>query len=182
MDARPSGDLLTVLAAGCQRQDRDAQRRLYEACSSRVFRLAGRMVGRQDAPDVVQEVFLKVFSTIGQFAGHSRFDTWLYRVTANECLQFLRRTKRRTCQPLAVEPRDRDSATRVQTPETELLAKALDRLDPQLRCIFLLREIEALSYHKIAAALAIPEGTVGSRLNRARTELKQSLLELGWEF
>jgi RNA polymerase sigma-70 factor (ECF subfamily) len=155
---------------------------LYEACSEGVFRLVNRMVGSQDAPDLVQEVFLKVFSSVGQFAGHARFETWLYRVTTNECLQFLRRAKRRACGPLVFEPSDREPGNVAQAAHKELLTKALDGLEPELRCLFLLREVEGLSYRKIAAALAIPEGTVGSRLNRARAELKQHLLELGWEF
>jgi RNA polymerase sigma-70 factor (ECF subfamily) len=119
---------------------------------------------------------------VDQFAGHARFETWLYRVTTNECLQFLRRAKRRACGPLVFEPRDPEPGNAAQAAHKELLAKALDGLEPELRCLFLLREVEGLSYQKIAAALAIPEGTVGSRLNRARAELKQRLLELGWEF
>jgi RNA polymerase sigma-70 factor (ECF subfamily) len=175
-------DPLAAIVAGCQRHDRDAQRQLYEACAEGVFRLVNRMVGSQDAPDLVQEVFLKVFSSVDQFVGNACFETWLYRVTTNECLQFLRRAKRRACGPLVFEPRDREPGNAAQAAHKELLTKALDGLEPELRCLFLLREAEGLSYEKIAAALAIPEGTVGSRLNRARAELKQRLLELGWEF
>ena len=65
--------------------------------------------------------------------------------------------------------------------QQELLQAALQRIDPQLRAIFLLRELESQSYREIAQALAIPEGTVGSRLNRARRELKEHLAALGWE-
>ncbi|REJ68475.1 MAG: RNA polymerase sigma factor, partial [Planctomycetota bacterium] len=61
------------------------------------------------------------------------------------------------------------------------LERALARLEPDLRSTFLLREVEDLPYGEIALALDVPEGTVGSRLNRARRELKQHLLELGWE-
>jgi RNA polymerase sigma-70 factor (ECF subfamily) len=63
----------------------------------------------------------------------------------------------------------------------ELLEQALSRIEPELRTIFLLREVEGLSYRDIAEALQIPEGTVGSRLNRARRELQQHLSELGFE-
>ena len=64
----------------------------------------------------------------------------------------------------------------------EVLDRALARIDPELRSIFLLREVEGLSYHDIAETLQIPEGTVGSRLNRARRELREQLLELGFHF
>jgi RNA polymerase sigma-70 factor (ECF subfamily) len=63
----------------------------------------------------------------------------------------------------------------------ELLEQALARIEPDLRSIFVLREVEELSYREIAEAIEIPEGTVGSRLNRARRELQQHLAELGWE-
>ena len=63
----------------------------------------------------------------------------------------------------------------------ELMEQALARLDPELRSIFLLREVEELSYQEIAETLDIPEGTVGSRLNRARRELRGHVVELGWE-
>jgi RNA polymerase sigma-70 factor (ECF subfamily) len=75
------------------------------------------------------------------------------------------------------ESRGQDS----QAEHKELLEKALARIDPELRAIFLLREVEELSYREIAEALNIPAGTVGSRLNRARHELQQHLKDLGWE-
>jgi len=65
--------------------------------------------------------------------------------------------------------------------ERDLLEQALERLDPELRCLFLLREREGLSYRNLAMAMDIPEGTIASRLNRARRELRKHLLELGWE-
>ena len=69
----------------------------------------------------------------------------------------------------------------VNVDDKELLEQGLGRLEPELRSAFLLREVEGLTYSEIAEALEIPEGTVGSRLNRARRELKQHLIELGWE-
>ncbi|MCA9038484.1 MAG: sigma-70 family RNA polymerase sigma factor, partial [Planctomycetaceae bacterium] len=63
----------------------------------------------------------------------------------------------------------------------ELLEQALQQLDPELRSVFVLKEVESLSYREIAQVMDIPEGTVGSRLNRARRELQQHLADLGWE-
>lgn len=183
VEAWPSRDnTLPQIVMACQQGDRDAQRQLYEHCCERVFRLVNRMVGFQDAPDMVQQVFLKTFRAISQFSGHSRFETWLYRLAVNECLQFLRQAKRKSCERLPYEPTDHSPSHARQVQHRELLECALRRLDPELRCIFLLREIERLAYGEIAEALGIPVGTVGSCLNRARTELKEHLVGLGWEF
>lgn len=177
---RTDGDSLAVVVAACQNGDRAAQRQLYDACHQSVFGLAVRMVGLQDAADVTQHVFLQAFRSIGQFNGRSRFETWLYRLAVNESLQHLRRNRRWRHQGLDWEPMD-ESHHRDDAERKELLEQALARIDPELRSIFLLREVEGLSYREIAEALAIPEGTVGSRLNRARRELKQHLSDLGFE-
>ncbi len=165
----------------CQKGDPTAQRCLYEASNQNVYRLMVRMVGLQDAADLTQQVFLQVFRKIEQFSGQAHLGTWLYRVAVNEALQHLRRSKRLRLQVLEYEPMDDSSGRDKQIADEELLERALHGLEPDLRCAFLLREVEGLSYRQIADALQIPEGTVGSRLNRARRELKQHLLELGWE-
>ncbi len=168
------------LVADCQRGDRDAQRRLYEQYHAQVHRLMLRMVGCEEAADLTQDVFLRVLQTISKFTGRSQFSTWLYRVAVNEALQHLRRRSRKRFAPLVFEPSDRAASPTTQSEEGELLDRALTRLDPELRSLFVLREVERLSYHEIAAVLDLNEGTVGSRLNRARDLLQQYLTELGW--
>ena len=175
------GDSLAAVVTACQQGDRAAQRQLYDACQQNVFRLAVRMVGLQDAADVTQQVFLQAFRSIGKFNGRSLFETWLYRLAVNESLQHLRRNRRGKHQTLDWEPMD-ESHQGDDAERKEVLDQALARIDPELRSIFLLREVEGLSYHDIAEALQIPEGTVGSRLNRARRELRQQLTELGFHF
>jgi RNA polymerase sigma-70 factor (ECF subfamily) len=165
----------------CQKGDPVAQRRLYEVSHENVYRLVVRMVGLQDAADVTQQVFLQTFRKIGQFSGLSQFGTWIYRVAVNEALQHLRRSKRSRVQISEQEPIDGSSDSHENVDDKEVLERALGRLEPDLRSTFLLREVEGLSYSEIAEALEIPAGTVGSRLNRARRELKQHLVELGWE-
>lgn len=167
--------------SGCQRGDQAAQQTLYEATHENLYRLMVRMVGLQDAADVTQQVFLQVFRKIGQFSGKSQIGTWIYRVAVNEALQHLRRSKRSRQRVLEEEPVDRSADSHENVDDKELLERALGLLDPELRTAFLLREVEGLSYSDIANALQIPAGTVGSRLNRARRELKQRLIELGWE-
>ena len=164
-----------------RRGDREGQRRLYDACRERVYRLAYRMSGPDDASDASQQTFLQVFRNITQFAGQSRFETWLFRIVLNECFQFRRRRARRPACSLCVDVMDDVPGQERSTDASELLEMALARLDPDLRSIFLLREIEHLSYEAIAETLGIPAGTVASRLNRARRELQGILIELGWE-
>ncbi len=169
------------IVEACQKGDPVAQRHLYNVSHQKVYRLVVRMVGIQDAADVTQQVFLQAFRKIGQFSGGSQIGTWIYRVAVNEALQHLRKRKRRHFQTFEQEPMDRSAASRENFDDKVLLEQALGQLDPELRSAFLLREVEGLSYREIADALEIPEGTVGSRLNRARRELKQYLIKLGWE-
>lgn len=171
------------LIAGCRAGDRDAQRALYERCLPLVHRLAVRMLGRQDAPDVAQQTFLRAFTRLDQYDGQARFETWLYRLAVNEALQFLRKRKRWNRPALDdnnYEPADESQPLGAASEQREILEQALSRLDPDLRSVFLLKESEGLSYRDIAEATGIPEGTVGSRLNRARAELQEHLKSLGW--
>lgn len=172
---------LAHLVKACQAGDSNAQRQLFDACHQQILRLVMRMVGRQDASDLVQQTFLQMYRTIHQFSGRSRFDTWLYRLAVNECLQFLRRAKRAQFETLVHELADGSASQSLRTEDHELLEVALDRIDDELRCIFVLREIEGLKYCEIAEVMGIVEGTVASRLNRAREQLRQHLVELGWD-
>lgn len=167
------GDIL----AGCRAGDRHAQRQLYERYHRTVYRLAVRLVGSQEAPDLVQEIFLRVFAGLGSFRGRSEFSTWLYRVAVNECLRH-RRTCKTSLEPLADEPIDTAAGPDRRVEQADLLERALERLDDPLRVVFLLREAEGLSYQQIAAALEIPPGTVASQLNRARVELRAFLRQV----
>ena len=169
----------TVQAA--VRGDRDAYREIYQATSERVYRLMTRMVGRQEADDLTQQVFLQAFRKIGQFNGQSKFKTWLYRLATNEALQSLRRSKRRAAQELLNEPTIVFDDPVEAAEEIRLVQDALGQLTPELRTIISLKEDSGLSYQEIAEAIGVPEGTVGSRLNRARRELRAILERNGFE-
>jgi len=173
----PQADIITACLSG----DRSAQQQLYELHNRCVYRLCVRLVGGQDASDVTQQTFLKVFRTIQQFSGGSRFETWLHRVTVNECLQHTRSRNRRPEVALATEPVAAGSTPGAASESSELLQAALNRLEPDLRTVFVLREIEELSYADLAETLDVSAGTVASRLNRARTQLRELLTQLGWE-
>ena len=115
---------------------------LYDHCHERLYRLIVRMVGQQDAADLLQQVFLQVFVKIGQL-GRARFDSWVYRLAINECLQFRRRSAA-PCDMPAEEPVDPSASHTTRTQQQEMLDRALAQLTPDLRAIFVLREIEGM--------------------------------------
>lgn len=162
--------------------DRAAQRVVYEALFDRVWRLLLRIVGPTDVDDVTQDVFMRLFANLGSFRRESEFSTWVHRLAVNEGLQHLRKDRRRVLVPLdeaaLTSRRGRESD---HFERKELLEIALARLDDDSRILLHLKEVEQLSYAELAGILEIPEGTVGSRLNRARRDLKDRLLALGWE-
>lgn len=176
----PPGDPLAHVVAGCRRRESRAQRELVLRTQDRVYRSLVRLVGVQDAEDVAQQVYLQVFRQLHRFNGNSSFGTWLYRVTVNEAMQYLRRKRRRRWSALNWEPEEHKSDRTRQSEIRELLDLALGQIEPELRSIFVLREVEGLSYEAIGAAVGIPMGTVASRLSRARHELQERLRSLGW--
>ena len=124
------------------------------------------MVGLQEADDLTQQTFVQAFTKLKQFHGDSKFETWLYRLATNEALQHLRRAKHRRTIELVVEP-ILQQPDYVELQERAGMAHQALKLDPELRAVFTLKEESGLSTKEIAATLDIPEGTVGSRLNRA---------------
>jgi RNA polymerase sigma-70 factor (ECF subfamily) len=167
-------DELTDIIAGCQAGDQSAQRQLYERYHRMVYRLAVRLAGVRDAADLAQEIFLRVFARIGSLQNRAAFTTWLYRVTANECLRHQRR-RPRGCEPMREEPISEAAGPDRLLEQADLLERALDQLNASLRAAFLLRESEGLSYQEIAEVLGIAPGTVASQLSRARAELQAYL-------
>jgi RNA polymerase sigma-70 factor (ECF subfamily) len=160
----------------CRRGERDAQRRLYEQCSDRVYGLLLRMTrNADDAFDLAQETFIRVFEKIDTFDGASSLATWVYRIAVNEALQFLRRQSlaARTIPKLAA--RDRGEATPLADDTRLDVAEAVAKLPPLERVLIELRYSQGLSYDEMAAILEKPPGTIGSGLNRAREILRQLL-------
>lgn len=159
--------------------DRKAQQTVYEALAGRIYRTVRRIVGESDVDDVTQTAFVRLFEKLHSFRGESAFATWAHRLAVNEALQHLRKQSRRPTEPLnesAALSRERTDGLDA----AELLEAGLDSLEPELRLIFHLKEVDGLSYAEIAQIARIPEGTVGSRLNRARAMLRKKLSELGW--
>ena len=167
-----------ALARRLERRELGALREAYERHGERVQRLCLRLLGRPaDAEDAAQDVFLRLFERAGRFDGRARFSTWLHRLTVNLCLHRLERERLRRARPLAEDggdlrdPGDEPPETLTRTESREHLQALLARLSPEHRTVLVLRELEGLAYAEIAAVLDVPEGTVMSRLARARESL-----------
>ena len=169
-------DIERELVEACRRQDRSAQRQLYDLTSENIYRLILRMTrNADDAFDLTQDAYVRVFTQIEQFDGRSSLATWVYRIAVNQALQFLRRarTGREKLDVVRQTARaridDQRHITRID------VRGALATLDPDEQAILLLRYHEGHSYQEIAEVLECAEGTVASRLNRARQKLKDRL-------
>lgn len=160
--------------------ERAAQEQIYHLLSERLFRLVKRIVGASEADDVTQEVFVNLFRKLHSFRFDADFATWAHRLAVNDALQHVRRARRRATVPLDATPAIASEHERVSDAQ-ETFSTAFSRLETDHQLILELKEVEKSSYAEIAQTLGIPEGTVGSRLNRARSELRKRMIELGWE-
>jgi RNA polymerase sigma-70 factor (ECF subfamily) len=149
---------------------------MYARTSERIYRLILRMTGNpDDAFDLAQNTYLRAFDHIGGFDGRSSLATWLYRIAVNETLQFLRRAERaRTSRPPQMAAEAARPATDLSIAQMDV-AEALEALEPTDRAVLLLRYQEGLDYKTIAKVTACAEGTVASRLNRARKKMRELL-------
>lgn len=157
---------------------------IYGRFNEMVYNLALRLAGdAQDAADLTQEIFLRVYRHLGQFRGGSSLKTWIYRVALNHCRS---RLGRRRFGFLPLPPRVEESIEdRRRGPEERALAEdagrrlqaALRRMKPVFREAVVLRDLEDLSYTEIAAVLGVRVGTVRSRIARGREQLRELLEE-----
>lgn len=161
------------LVERCRAGERDAQRELFERSSQRVFRLLLRMTGNaDDAADLTQETFVRGFQNLDQFDGRSEVATWLYRIAVNQALQFRRRQATATLKIRELASLQRTELAGPKTDPQLDLAEALAELSTEDQAILLLRYQEELDYRGISEVLECAEGTVASRLNRARERLR----------
>ncbi|WP_318361035.1 sigma-70 family RNA polymerase sigma factor [uncultured Agathobaculum sp.] len=179
------------IVAQARRGDLSAFEELVTRYEKRVYAIALRSSGSpEDAADITQEVFLKAWRSMESFRGDSGFSTWLFRITMNMCVDHARRRQTQPqTQPLVQgeEDDERPIPDTAPTPEEHLenselgreLAAALDEVSDEHRRIVLLRDVSGMSYTEIAEVLEISEGTVKSRLSRARIALRKILLKRG---
>lgn len=179
-----------------QANDDAAYDELVRTFNGPVFHVAFRMLGDPaETADVVQDIFVKVFRSIGKFKGECSLRTWIYKVAFSEILNRLRWWRRRhKHSTLSLDDNsagtDQERGYGLQVPDSrptpeEILAsreeeiaiqQALERLSSDHRSIVILRDIEGFAYNEIADILGVSVGTVKSRLARARADLKQVLM------
>jgi len=153
-----------------------------------VFNVAYKFVGKHDeAEDLTQDIFLKVFKSLDTFDRCANFQTWLISVSRNLCIDHYRSVRKeretidRDVDANELAPASREDgpmAVLEQRDRVALLREALAALPETLRTAVLMRDIQELSYQEIADALRLPEGTVKSRINRGRTELARQIKKL----
>ena len=175
----PDAEVDEWLVGRASRGDVEAFEALVRRHRQRVYRIALRIVGDpQDAEDVTQDIFVQVWATMAGFLGGSTFTTWLYRMVVNRSLNHRRRTH--PTLPLA----DHDRPARGETADVVIAqqraaatAAAIAALPAEQRVVFVLHQMEGLSYTEICAVLRLPEPTVRGRLARARRTLLDELRE-----
>ena len=168
--------------------DQAAFGELVQQYQKRVFALAVRMCPTPElAEEAAQEAFLAAWQGLPFFRGDSAFATWLYRLTSNACVDLLRKENRHQGPSLDDETVSAEVPDPAPTPEKAVEQQELRRqieaglqtLSPEHREVLILREIQQLSYDEIADVLSLDLGTVKSRINRGRRQLREFLLKQG---
>jgi RNA polymerase sigma-70 factor (ECF subfamily) len=181
-------DAIETLIHRCLAGDQAAWEAIVRQHWRKVFNVAYKFVGKHDeAEDLTQDIFLKVFKSLDTFDRRANFQTWLISVSRNLCIDHYRSVRKER------ETIDREvDATELASPTPDpgpiaaleqrdrvvLLRQALAALPATLRTAVLLRDIQELSYQEIADRLNLPEGTVKSRINRGRAELARQIKKL----
>ena len=193
MERRSVNDALddVVLIQRCRRGDTDAFGTLVERYQDDLFNGIYRMVGDyQDSADIAQDVFLKAYRAIDSFRGRASFYTWLYRIAVNTCISRRRSLAARKadlhvplatagedgapdCDPPAPDPQPHQEAENRE--EYARAEEALGKLPEDYRIVVVLRDIEGYNYAEMAAMLDCSQGTIKSRLYRAREMLRAML-------
>jgi RNA polymerase sigma-70 factor (ECF subfamily) len=179
-----------ALVDSCRSGDPVAFASLVRLHEGMVFNLSARLLGdAEEARDVAQEVFLQVYRQLGRFEGRSRLKTWIYRIAVNQCHNRRRlwhRRRRDREEALDAVPAEAGGARGGASPYEEArrgerarrVQAALLELSFEHRSVLVLREVEGLTCAEVAGALGVPEGTVKSRLSRAREAMRLRLLGL----
>ncbi|MCL2200726.1 MAG: sigma-70 family RNA polymerase sigma factor [Oscillospiraceae bacterium] len=174
--------------------DADAFEELVLANQKNVYNLTLKMTkNEEDALDLSQEAFIKAYTQLEVFRGDSKFSVWLYRLTYNLCIDFLRKKKKEQVISISSYQDDSGAVTDMELPDIRELpedsaerkelrseiAQSIDELNQNHREVLIMREINDMSYAEIAETLGVSEGTVKSRIARARLSLANILKEKG---
>ena len=174
--------------------DSNAFEELVLSNQKNVYNLALKMTKNEDdAQDISQEAFIKAYNQLEAFRGDSKFSVWLYRLTYNLCIDFLRKKPKAQVISLSAQQEESGDSFEIEIPDVRELpddsvfrkelrteiAQSIDELSDGHREVIVMREINDMSYTEIAETLGISEGTVKSRLARARLNLANILLKKG---
>ena len=189
----PSTAEIEALIQRCLRGDQQAWDAIVKQYWRKVFNVAYKFVGKHDeAEDLAQDIFLKIFKSLDTFDRRANFQTWLISISRNLCIDHYRSVRKeretidRDVDANELSPASHDPgpvAALEQRDRVSLLREAMAALPETLRTAVLMRDIQELTYQEIAEQLRLPEGTVKSRINRGRTELARQIRKLrGDEF
>jgi RNA polymerase sigma-70 factor, ECF subfamily len=177
-----------VLIAQCLSGDQVAWETIVRQHWRKVFNVAYKFVGRhEEAEDLTQDIFLKIFKALHTFDRRANFQTWIISISRNLCIDHYRSVRKerqtiaREVDTANLQPASKERGPYAFAEHQDLrllLRQALETLPETLRTAVILRDLQELSYQEIADRLALPEGTVKSRINRGRIELAQQLKRL----
>jgi RNA polymerase sigma-70 factor (ECF subfamily) len=171
-----SPELLAACRRGDPRAFEEVVRKTYRSVYTQAYRLVG---DSQEAEDVAQEAYVRVFRGLAGFRGDAQFETWLYRIVANAAMTYLRKRRRfgEVLRDGDVGPAQAPSAERPddQALDRESLARALEGLPTSMRAVVILKDVYGLSCREIGQQLGVSEGAVKVRLHRARRKLREAL-------
>jgi RNA polymerase sigma-70 factor (ECF subfamily) len=174
----------TEMISRCQQGDQEALKEIFDKYHKKVYRIAyGVVRQREEALDIVQEVFIKLFHSIKNFKGKSHFYTYLYRMVMNTAIDHARKTGKQIISSLDQEGSFQPSDDLEKGPERILLQKeleervksAMDKLPAEQRTALIFRDVEGLSYQEMAEAMGCSIGTVMSRLHYGRKRIQELL-------
>ncbi|WP_066504342.1 RNA polymerase sigma factor [Abyssisolibacter fermentans] len=173
----------------CQKGDIDAFETLISSYEKIAYNIALKMLkNREDAMDISQEAFIKVFKSIDKFNFKSSFSTWLYRIVVNTCIDHLKKKKKVYSIDSTVETQNGEIHTEIpdttNNPEQlmekkltkELVHRSINELSETHKVVIVLRDIQGFSYEEISQIIGCSQGTVKSRISRARSALKKIII------
>ncbi len=160
----------------CLKGDQEAWKMIIDTHSKLVYNIALNFTyNYDDASDIVQDIFLKLFQNLHKFENGGNLKGWISRISKNYCIDHWRKNKKNKNlveleDNIAIE-KDNPEQFNIRASDLQFLKSKIKLLDPELRIALIMRDIEGMSYLEIAKALEIPQGTVKSRINRARIKL-----------
>lgn len=164
-----------------RQNDKNAWESLVRENERMVYHIAYRMMqNEEDAKDISQEIFIKVYRNLSKFDESAAFSTWLYRIAVNTCIDALRKKKGNQIVSLQEqtqeEHQDTPEQNYLQKEEQIQIMQTIETLSPEHRAMILMRDMEDMTYGEIAECLSLSLGTVKSRIARAREQFKKEFL------